>query len=132
MTREEVKEILPILQAYANGKTILYDDCSEGITDLAIGNFERNAKYYHIKPESTYRPFASAQECIEEMKKHEPFGWVKEKYGGECAAIQGVSCSGDKDFIKYEDSWVTPNSIFQDVIFPDGTPFGVKVEDGEE
>lgn len=130
MTREEVKEILPILQAYANGKTILYDDCSEGITDLAIGNFERNAKYYHIKPESTYRPFASAQECLEEMKRHEPFGWVKDKpdFGDTCSAITRLYAS----LIRCNETWYGPKEMFQHCTFFDGSPFGVKVEDKED
>lgn len=126
MTREETKERIKVMQAYVDGKDV--EVLNTDKWELVPNPSWSPATKYRIKPKSTYRPFASAKECIKEMKKHNPFGWVKEKYGDECVAIQGVSCSGDKDFIKYEDSWVTPHSMFLDFIFLDGSPFGVKEE----
>ena len=38
-----------------------------------------NSQDYRIKPETKYRPFKDAEECFEEMKKHQPFGWIKDK-----------------------------------------------------
>ena len=35
--------------------------------------------YLHIKPKQGYRPFKNAEECWQEMMKHQPFGWVKMK-----------------------------------------------------
>lgn len=32
---------------------------------------------YRIKPEPKYRPFKDAEECWNEMQKHQPFGWTK-------------------------------------------------------
>lgn len=34
---------------------------------------------YRIKPEPKFRPFKDAEECWQEMLKHQPFGWVKFK-----------------------------------------------------
>lgn len=127
MTREEVKEILPILQAYANGKTILYENGSENITDLAIGNFEKNAKRYRIKPEPTYRPFANTEECWKEMEKHQPFGWVKDKKDGYYVLITAVD-NGDYMSLSGNSGW-SFYSLMKDYTFADGVPFGVKVEE---
>ena len=114
MTREEAKEFYTILQAYAEGKVI---------------EFWRNTEY-RIKPKSVYRPFESAHECIEEMKKHEPFGWVKDKpeFGDTCSVITKVSNS----YIRCEETWHNPKEMFQYNNFLDGSPFGIKVEDKEE
>ena len=66
MDRNQAKELLPIIQAYINGKPIQsrcikgdkslwYDDDEDPSFD---GDFE-----YRIKPESEYRPFKDAEEC---------------------------------------------------------------------
>lgn len=36
---------------------------------------------YKVKPAPKYTPFESAEECIEECKKHEPFGYIRNKVG---------------------------------------------------
>lgn len=126
MTREEVKEILPILQAYANGKTILYENGSENITDLAIGNFEKNAKRYHIKPENTYRHFANAEECWQEMLRHEPFGWIINRNTGKKHCITAIHETSNEVFIA-DDTWEDFYKIKKNYTFADGIPFGVKV-----
>lgn len=67
---------------------------------------------YRIKPESKYRPFANAEECWQEMQKHQPFGWVKTDEG-------------------YEQVWhVNKGDDFtlKTCRFADGTPFGIKEE----
>lgn len=66
MTREEVKELLPIIQAFAEGKTI--QDKIEGTTrwyDTDEINLEYEGKKikHRIKPESQYRPFKTQEEC---------------------------------------------------------------------
>lgn len=138
MTREEAKEFYPILQAYAEGKviecrtkpsTMKGDDTPNNWTEMKEIEFWSNTEY-RIKPESAYRPFESTQECIEEMKKHEPFGWVKDKpeFGETCLAITKVSDS----FIRCDENWLGPKEMFQYNTFLDGTPFGIKVEDNED
>ena len=126
MTREKVKEMLPVLQAFADGKTIesrcikgdkslWYDD-----EDLSFDNdFE-----YRLKPEPKYRPFKDAEECWAEMQKHQPFGWLKSKKDGYYSFITMINY---RLRLNGYDGW-----RFDDVInkftFADGTPFGVKVE----
>lgn len=135
MTRENAKALLPIIQAYAEGKKIIVkdkrlsdekynwsevDDCS-----FNIEQFE-----YRIKPESKYRPFNDAKECWAEMQEHQPFGWLRDS-GGYYVHVVSIG----KTFI----GTVSPSGInisksfsnfyYDDYTFADGTPFGVKVEE---
>ena len=82
LTREEAKDMLPIIQAWADGKTVDWYD--EDIGWRASGfelDFGKNPKFYRInsEPESKYRPFKSQDECWTEMLKHQPFGWIINK-----------------------------------------------------
>lgn len=115
MNRERAKELLPIIQAFVEGKTIefrergctLWTESVSPIFNFAI--FE-----YRIKPEPKYRPFKDTEECWQEMQKHQPFGWVKTDEGYE--QIWHVN-KGD-DF----------NATLKTCTFADGTPFGIKEE----
>ena len=133
MTREEAKKLLPFIQAFSEGKTIQ----SKCITDempLWLDNnnptFNVDDFDYRIKPEPKYRPFANAQEWLEEMKKHQPFGWVKDKYS--FCSIELICDSFSKECIKCYETWFTPEKMFKDSIFLDGTPFGVKIEEDKQ
>lgn len=138
MTREEAKELYPILQAYAEGKVIECrrkpsamesEDTPNGWTEMKDIDFWRNVEY-RIKPEETFRPFENAHKCIEEMRRHEPFGWVKDKtkFDYACSVITKVSISS----IRCDETWFSPNEMFENYTFLDGSPFGIKVEDEEE
>lgn len=112
MTREEAKELLPIIQAFAEGKTIEFLNIRnmwEEIEDLL---FCKEPKYYRIKPEPKYRPFKNKEECWQEMQNHQPFGWIKRN--GVYVNITLVSDSSDYD------------EYFKTAHFVDGTPFGIK------
>ena len=67
MNRKEAKELLPIIQAFSEGRIIEFSgitDVSKAwreVTDFPIGMI-KNFKF-RIKPESAYRPFANAEEC---------------------------------------------------------------------
>lgn len=91
-------------------------------------NRDWNKFDYRIKPE--YRPFANAEECIEEMKKHVPFGWVKDKCSFYPIEMMGTNFS--KGWIKCYGIWFTPGRMFKEVTFLDGTPFGVKIEEDKQ
>ena len=90
MTREEAKDFYPIMQAYAEGKVIECRTKSSALsknwrdfnkwTEMKEIEFWNNTEY-RIKPESKYRPFANADECWQEMLKHQPFGWIKKISG---------------------------------------------------
>ena len=80
MNRQQAKELLPIIEAFAAGEIIQikgpdnrwYDRDKE---ECEI-QFNSDPQMYRIKPK--YRPFRSKEECWQEMLKHQPFGWVKE------------------------------------------------------
>lgn len=122
MTREEAKLMLPVIQAYAEGKTI----------QVWANNTWKDENYplfgglsqYRIKPEPQYRPFKTQEECWNEMLKHQPFGWIRNNDTQNLCNIE---------FIGYNNYGVsTKNSIlyfdhaFNTYNFVDGTPFGIK------
>lgn len=133
MNREQVKELLPIIQAFAEGKKI-QSRCITGETSLWWDDnnptFEDDNFEYRIKPEPKYRAFTNAQECLEEMKKHIPFGWLKDKYS--FYPIEMIGTNFSKGWIKCYGIWITPERMFKDVVFLDGAPFGVKNEEDKQ
>lgn len=126
--KEEVKSVMNIIQAFADGKTIQaidpYDDewCNQ--TKL---NFEALFEgQYRIKPEPKYRPFKDAEECLAEMQKHQPFGWVKiEDLYRNIANVTSCSIT----FADNEARDVEYEQAFKNYTFADGTPFGIIEED---
>ena len=96
MTREEVNKALPTLQAFAEGKVIQMLDDRSIWTDLTereglpIGTLGESPNIFRIKPAPKYRPFANAEECWQEMQKHQPFGWLKDKNDGHRTLITVV------------------------------------------
>ena len=127
MKRDEAKEMLPIIQAFAEGKTI-ESRCIKGDKSLWYDDEDQsfdNDFEYRQKPEQKYRPFKDAEECWVEMQKHQPFGWLKSKKDGYYSFITMLNY---RFRLNGYDGW-----RFDDVInkftFADGTPFGVKVEE---
>lgn len=127
MNRQQAKELLPIIQAFAEGKTIqikaldnLWHDDNGG--DI---RFYANPKNYRIKPVQKYRPFKNKKECWEEMLKHQPFGWVKDM-SRMCNIItigeDGIIANTNVDSSKYD----FESSIH--LKFVDDIPFGMKDE----
>lgn len=64
---------MPIIQAYAEGKTIQFLNGGKWY-DVYDTDFYQSPDKYRIKPESKYRLFKSQEECWNEMLKHQPFG----------------------------------------------------------
>ena len=126
MTREEAKQLLPIIQAYVEGKAIQQTDGYDWY-DLDDPDFMANGSSYRIKPETKYRPFKNADECWQEMQKHQPFGWLKDKNDGHLTLITVV----DNDNMMALNGRVGWDflSMMNNYVFADGTPFGVKVEE---
>ena len=125
MTREEIKKILPILQAFADGKTI-ESRCIKGDKSLWYDdedpNFDNDLEY-RIKPESRYRPFKDAEECWEEMQKHQPFGWINYNgYRANIAAVMGSAIT----FINNKGYTLFFQQAFEGCTFIDKQPFGIK------
>lgn len=132
MTREEAKELLPIIQAFTEGKTIEYKEYG-GAWKVAQTPTWSSSLYYRIKPEPEYRPFNTQEECWNEMLKHQPFGWVKSKDKGYFHLIGLVQFESEFEdvvitFATSENLARSSHSIYENYIFADGTPFGIKEE----
>lgn len=130
MTKEEVKELLPIMQAFAEGDEIQYRNNYNEWIDVKTGEglcFTRPSSCYRIKPEPKYRPFKSQEECWQEMQKHQPFGWIKDKEDGHYAMVTTVDdVEGEKYIaISGNNLWSFDDTI-NNYTFADGTPFGIK------
>ena len=130
MTREEAKELFPIIQAFAEGKTIQvwYNDTWQ---DEEYPSFWE-LSLFRIKPEPKYRPFKSQEECWNEMMKHQPFGWLKSKKTGSVGHVSTIYTEKDVGvsliFATNEKRHFSPSEVIDDYVFIDGTPFGIKEE----
>lgn len=140
MDREQAKALLPIIKAFSEGKIIEYRDSMlkddwkivKEIPNLSFGCFE-----YRIKPEHQYRPFKDTKECWQEMQKHQPFGWLKDK--NKDSELRNIQALTDEmltiaDGVYFHGiNLIDGYHIFEEAIeeytFADGTPFGIIEED---
>ena len=129
MTKEETKkqiakaqDRIALMQAYVDGKQIQYFNRLEGKWEDTTDPRWSQGSSYRIKPEPNYRPFKNAEECWQEMQKHQPFGWIKDKNDGHYSMVAMVDdavirISGNQDWFIDE--------ITNNYTFADGTPFGI-------
>lgn len=132
MTREELKKVMPILTTFADGKTIQnylrgsgkWIDVGE---HLDMSDLFAWSSDYRIKPEPKYRPFKDAEECWNEMQKHQPFGWIKSKDDSTINKFMFID-SLRKDEVSISNVDFNYNDLVEYYIFADGAPFGMKEE----
>ena len=122
MTKEKAKYLAEVLKAYAEGKTIevLLDG---GWREVNLDEYSLDAEneHYRIKKEPKYRPFRSAKECFEEMKKHYPFGWI---YWNNILVHITETGVG---YVKFDSCIYSFIEAFnKGYTFADGQPFGIK------
>ena len=131
MNRKEAAKLLPIIQAFSEGRTIEFkdkrfkdkwDEMSE-FPDFSFKSFE-----FRIKPKLKYRPFKNTEECWQEMLKHHPLGWVKDKQDGHYVLITCVNDDTCGMSLNGNAAW-SLSGIMDLFTFSDGVPFGVKVEE---
>ena len=86
-----------------------------------------NNTEYRIKPEPKYRPFVNAEECWQEMQKHQPFGWLKLKC--EDTAYGMLTLVKDKGaIVGINDTPFSYRYLSYNCTFADRQPFGIKEE----
>lgn len=130
MTREQAKAILPIIQAYAEGKTIQYRTSNNEWIDTYKPSFSDSSSNYRIKPEPKYRPFKSRDECWDEMLKHQPFSYITDDLGN-VTQVNGLQLDTFNElFISISRSpcLFETSHLLDRYKFIDGTPFGIKEE----
>ena len=130
MNREEARKAAEVMLAYADGKEVEWshqdgNGCWLRWVKIDSPGFNWIDNDYRIKSESKYRPFQSAEECWQEMQKHQPFGWIKVSHGqffvtGVRDTYASFGCS--------KGNWERYDYIFDEYTFADGEPFGVKEE----
>lgn len=128
ITRDVAKELLPIIQAFAEGKNI--QDKIDGITDWVDTEeinleFEGQKILHRIKPQPKCRPFKNQEECWGEMHNHRDFGWVINKQNGAHFNISPLftdSCEEGKIMV-YQPYNLA--EAFANFTFTDGAPFGL-------
>lgn len=132
MNRKEAAELSPFIKAFGEGRIIEFSSITDvskawrEVTDFPIGMI-KNFKF-RIKPEPKYRPFKDAEECWQEMLKHQPFGWIKCDEG-----YLNITYVGDEEvYLADPDGGailLDSKNSYQDNTFVDGTSFGIKVEE---
>ena len=125
MNRTEAKDLLPIIQAFAEGKTIEFKNCNGNWDNCGNALIPGFHKDFRIKPGPKYRPFKDADECWQEMLKHEPFGWVKEKERNVRTQIGFMHTKGIQGTNNGSSNY---KAFFDCFSFADGAPFGIKIE----
>ena len=125
MKRTYTADYIKVMQAYVEGKQIQYKD-DEVWIDIDDPDWDWHNWEYRIKPEPNYRPFRDVEECWQEMQKHRPFGWIKNKNNGHYAMITKVNADFDKKHIAISgiNIW-TLSETMCDYTFADGEPFGI-------
>lgn len=120
MNKEETKRRIAVMQAYVDGKEIEFYNGTNGQWETLSDVLWCSNTKYRVKPTPKYRPFESAEECWNEMAKHEPFGWLR---SNDCYAFvsrlsdnkMGI-CINSGEIVNFE----TAFRLFK---FADGKPF---------
>ena len=129
--KEEVKSVMNIIQAFANGKTIqAIDPYEDEWVDQAGLNFKALFEgQYRIKPEPKYRPFSNAEECWTEMLKHQPFGWIKPKGDDTISKFMLIDSLMDEVVTVRTNIRFNYQELLEHYTFADRTPLGILEED---
>ena len=139
MDRNQAKEFYPFLQAFAEGRVIECRTKPSAVKGTSVPNdwtemkeieFWSNIEY-RIKPDSKakakYRPFANVEECWTEMKKHQPFGWIKSKEDGSRSLITLIISEENIDINCI--GGFNSDKIMKRFTFDDGAVFGILEEE---
>lgn len=119
MTPQQAKDLLPIITAFAEGKTIQFKGA--GITkwkDKADLGFSYPACHYRIKPSPTFRPWTADEVPLGAEVRH--------KKSGARSLISRVEANGA---LVSGDSFYTFVTLLRDLTLADGSPCGKVVEE---
>lgn len=138
MTREEAKENLELIKAYAEGGIIQIQRTDGGWVDLECPDFTCSSESYRIKPEETYRPYKDCDEMIADFKTRfnipvppdaRPLIWVKNKGNKNVLLVTGFDYDNGtckKLGVYANSSWYDFEELFNYFTYLDDTICGVK------
>ena len=136
MTREEAKKIAEAMMAYAEGKNIEFSRWgAEDWRPCDNPSFQCNIYRYRVQPEPKYRPFKNAEECWQEMQKHQPFGWITLQCGQKSGSKASIIKLTDNCFYFVGDGSGICHNLYNYEfekhfwLCADGTPLGTKVKE---
>lgn len=135
MNKNNIQKLVAILQAHLDGKEIEFYSSTlnkwmtSSMNSITIST--SNIDNYRIKPKLKYRPFKDAEECWQEMLKHQPFGWIKsvDDKNPEVFIHCEVVLQVDGILTDLDEIPFPYDGMYKNYTFTDGTPFGVKVEE---
>ena len=126
MDRNQAKELLPVIKAFSEGKDI---ETKTGSGWISIENmsFAGNPDSYRIKLGPKYRPFKDAEECWNEMQKHQPFGWIKPKDDNTISKFMLIVSLMDE--VVRTNIRFNYHELLEHYTFADRTPLGIIEEE---
>ena len=133
--KNDIKRILPLLQEMEEGK-ILQIKTMNGWIDVDADKDGVNIDYLlnngitvRIKKEPKYRPFKDAEECWNEMQKHQPFGWIKPKDDDVVNKFMLIDALRNEGIAVRTNIRFNYQELLQYYTFADRTPFGIIEEE---
>ena len=114
------------MQAYVDGKQMQFFNRLGDKWEDTIDPRWSDDNLYRVKPESKYRPFRNTEECWKEMRKHQPFGWIKDTEDGTYTMVTNVDA--DELSINGNPDWAF-DGVMRTFTFADGIPFGINTEE---
>lgn len=128
MDRNQAKELLPVIKAFSEGKVI---ETKTGSGWISIENmsFAGNTDSYRIKPEPKCRPFKGAEECWNEMQKHQPFGWIKPKDDDVVTKFMLIDSLRNEGIAVRTNIRFNYHELLEHYTFADRTPLGIIEEE---
>ena len=133
--KNDIKRILPLLQEMEEGKT-LQIKTRNGWIDVDADKDGVNVDYLlndgitvRIKQEPKFRPFKDAEECWNEMQKHQPFGWIKPKDDDVVNKFMLIDALRNEGIAVRTNIRFNYHELLQYYTFADRTPFGIIEEE---
>lgn len=122
-SKQVLYERKSFLYLYGNMK-ICYGDGMEYFANRTLREIAVADILSIVIDEPKYRPFKDAEECFEEMKKHEPFGWIKDS----SEYLNNIQFVSDR-YITASSRDTVFSKALNEYMFADGKPFGIKEEE---
>ena len=133
-SKQVLFEEKPFLFLYEDME-LYYSSDMEHFTKKAFREITANDILNIIIDEPKYRPFKNAEECWQEMQKHQPFGWITLQCGQKSGSKASIIKLTDNCFYFVGDGSGICHNLYNYEfdkhfwLFADGTPFGIKVEE---